>query len=846
MNRAVIQLVAATRLEKAAFWQQTLLGQSLRQPQHREITPHICYKNHQALAITYNAAIEAASAGTVLVFCHDDVDLGPKPFRPLLEAALRRFDLVGVAGNQRHQAGQVAWWMDPGSGGWDLPFLSGALQHGSPDQALLKVYGPLPMPVQLLDGVLLAIRATDLQATGLRFDPDFPFYFYDLDFCRSARRAGLSLGTWPLPLTHAKGSLDFNKTWLRDPQKYLQKWNELNRVGGEPSGNGSVAPASESARVHSNRGIRLHRQGDFDAAQRNYGEALRLDPTLQVAGDNLLQLALQLRSLGRSRQALDAMRVILRATPQRPDLLLQLGITLMDLGRVEAAVPCFRRLLNHEPRQREGHYQLGQALAVLGHTEAAIVQFETNLALDPDAPEVLLQLEMLRLSLCDWDNYEERMARLVARLENHAQSVSDAAAAVLVPPLSLNLVPAPLALHRRLGERWATPTSRNMASLRMPPPTPRRRDRRLRIGYLSADFRDHAMGGLIHGLFTHHDRRQFEVFAYSLADREDPYTDAIRRGVDHFHPVAQESNEMIAALIRADGIDVLIDLMGHTHHSRPSVLAMRPSPRQLHYLGYPGPVGADWLDGVIADNWLIPPEHERHYRETVHRLPWAFVSSAPLDATAAPLPGPCRSTLGLATNAVVYACFNRPEKITPFIFAAWLEVLRQVPGSLLWIINDQPRVEERLRARLMKAGLESNRLVCTSTVPSAVFAQYGGLADLLLDTSPYGSGATAVTALAAGLPLLTWPGQTFAARMGASLCASAGLEELICPSYDVYLESAITLGRKPEELLRLRQRLLEGKGSLPLFNTAAWVKNLERLLLSLHEADLPSANSPEQ
>jgi predicted O-linked N-acetylglucosamine transferase (SPINDLY family) len=465
--------------------------------------------------------------------------------------------------------------------------------------------------------------------------------------------------------------------------------------------------------------------------------------------DRLLALALLLRSQGRSHQALEALRMILRATPQRPDLLLQLGSTLMELGRVEAAVPCFRRLLRQEPQLREGHYQLGQALAALGHTEAGIAALETALALDREATEVLVQLEMQRLSLCDWDDYGGRMARLVMQLETLSQANTGDAGAGLVPPLSLNLFPVPLALHRRLGERWAEPTSRTMAPLRLPPPPPHQPGERWRIGYLSADFRNHAMGNLLHGLFSRHDRRRFEVFAYSLADVCDEVTEVIRRGVDHYALVASDSSEVIAERIRADGIDVLIDLMGHTHHGRPSVLALRPAPLQLHYLGYPGSLGADWIDGVIADAWLIPPDHEIHHHETVHRLPWGFVSSGPLpdlDAPTQPLapeqpldseqplapnnatptrasttptpPPPSREAVGLPSEAVVYACFNRPEKITPAVFESWLEILRQVPGSVLWIINDQPRVEERLRAQLTAAGLEPQRLLFSPKVES--------------------------------------------------------------------------------------------------------------------------------
>ena len=906
---SLIQLVSVTRLEEASFWSDTLLGRSLRQPQHRQLVARIRFANHQPFAIAYNAAIESAPSGAVLVFCHDNVDLGPEALGPQLEAALTRFDLVGVAGNQRHQSGQAAWWLNPRSFGGDDPLLSGALSHGRSGAAQQKGYGPAPMPVQQLDGVFLAARSDTLQHSGVRFDPSLASPHDDLAFCRSARRAGLSLGTWPLPLLRASGAepagmasdqaqlqqlyrsaraQDEAHAWAEAERLYrllleqapahgatrLQLAKVLHRQGrdnealalldglldGPPAGDGMpaatealTAAAPLRARAHTNRGALLHLRGDLDAAQRDHGEALRLDPGLKIAGDNLLTLALRLRGQGRSHQALEALRMILRATPQRPDMLLQLGITLMELGRVEAAVPCFRRLLRQQPQFSEGHYQLGQALAALGHTEAGIAELEAALALAPEATDVLTQLEWHRLSLCDWIDYDNRASRLRQRLEAYAEARDGS----LLPPLTPSLFSLPAALHRRLGERWAEPTSRSLAALRLPPAPPRQPGERWRIGYLSADFRNHAMGNLLHGLFTCHDRRRFEVFAYSLADDSDAVTEVIRNGVDHYAIVAAESSEAIAQRIRADGIDVLIDLMGHTHHGRPGALALRPAPLQLHYLGYPGSLGADWIDGVIADAWLIPPEHEIHYRETVHRLPWGFVSSGPLPDPAASVqpfaaerdtptrastaiapPPPSREALGLPLDAVVYACFNRPEKITPAVFDGWLEILRQVPSSVLWIINDQPRVQERLRARLAAAGLEPERLVFSPRLESAAFGQVCALASLLLDTSPYGSGATAVTALAAGLPLLTCPGDTFTSRMGASLCAATGLEELICSSPEAYQERAIALGRQPAELDRLRRQLLERRSELPLFDTAAWVGHLEALLERLLVAEV--------
>ena len=871
-----------------------MLGQCLTRKEHHNYGSNIRYSNSESLAITYNSAIEGSAPDTVLVFCHDDVDLGPENLGTQLQDALDRFEVVGVCGNQRHQCGQVAWWLDPHSGERDLAYLSGAIRQGSLRSATTAVFGPTPMPVQSLDGVFMAARADTLQRASVRFDPRFDFHHVDLDFCRSAIQAGLSLGTWPILLLRGDTEVIAGESWDYSEKLYRRKWGEVNTSQlpvssqKQPQGIFGMARDAEKAhawpeaerlysqllllqpshypaqlrlanvlhrqnrrieavrclnallqttdsscsielraRAHTKRGVLRQLQGELDAAVADHSEALRLHPELTIAGDNLLALALQLRSLGFTHQALEAQRVVLRATPRRPDLLLQLGNTLMELGRVETAIPCFRRLLSQKPQMPEGHYQLGEALAAMGHTEAGIKALKTAHNLNPNAADVLISLEWHRLSLCDWDDYDYRANRLLKQLKRYAESSQGS----LVAPLRASLFELPPLLHRRLGERWSEPTSSRMSDRCFPPHTSHKISQRLRIGYLSADFRDHAMGNLIHGVFSRHDRGRFEVFAYSLSDFADPISTAIRRGVDHFKVVATDNSEAIANQIRADGIDVLIDLMGHTHHCRPSVLAMRPAALQLHYLGYPCSLGADWIDGVIADSWLIPPDHESHYREKVHRLPWGFVSSGPVTEPSEPVAPPLsRQEVGLPEHAVVFACFNRPEKITPMQFACWLEILRQVPDALLWIINDHPLAQKRLHCQVAAAGLDSQRLVFTPTLERTMFSQACHLADLLLDTSPYSSGATAVTALAAGLPLLTCPGGNFASRMGASLCAATELHELICSTPEAYQQKAIDLGRKPAELQRLRRQLLERHEELPLFNTAAWVGNYENLL----------------
>lgn len=848
MPRNSVHIISATRSNEADFWLHSLLGRSLSQPQHCDLTARICFNNTQPLAIHYNASIDALDDG-ILIFCHDDVDLGASSLIPSLVAALACFDIVGVAGNQRSWPGQSSWWLKPNGIDFDYPFLSGAISHGLPDSAKLDVFGPTPMPAFLLDGVFIAVNINRLKSSNLRFDQRFAFHFYDSDFCKSAHLQGLSMGTWPLPLVHASGGSIANASFHEALVLFNSKWhnqeisNDITVLfkqarSFEQSSNWSDAEAIYCSLLDSlpnhpglllRYGSVLFSKGDFAAAVQPLRQALAIAPDLTRAADRLLAIAREFQLVGQLSDAIELQRFVLRAFPKRLDMLFDLGSSLMLQGKVDAAKACFSRLLKYSPQHSAGLHQLGLVEEALGNLEEAYLLQESALQLSPNNTEVLLCFELLCLQLCDWVNHEERFAVLQARILDWLAEPFGLA----LSPLRLLYLPFSLDIQRSICERWVMAQCNQLASRIVYPKLldySIKRNRRLRIGYLSADFRDHAMGSLIHGVFSHHDKSRFEVFAYALADINDVYSDLVQMGVEHFLVVAGLNDEQLAARISSDGIDILIDLMGHTHHNRIGVLARKPAAIQLHYLGFPGSLGCDFIDGVIADQWLIPPEHEYGYLERIFRLPWGFVSSpAPSLVPQAHIEKSSREQLGLLPEHIVFACFNRIEKINPHIFAVWMEILKVVPDVVLLLVLEQPIAKQRLSQQVANSGVDPERLFFSNKVSSAVFPELCCVADLLLDTSPYGSGATAVAALAAGVPLLTCPGNTFASRMGASLCAATGLEHLICSDFASYLDCAIGLGQNPAELGRLKRFLVDGRHTLPLFNTGAWVGHLEQL-----------------
>jgi predicted O-linked N-acetylglucosamine transferase (SPINDLY family) len=868
-----LQISAATRLDADAFASGTQLGRSLALPVHAGLERCLSFANSAPLAHTFNRGLAEAHDDSLVLFCHDDLWLGEAPLEPALSEALQSFDLVGQ------------------------------LRLGDSDSTSLGTHGPSPDLAVLLDGVFLAGRAGVLRRAGLAFDPQLPFYFYDLDFCRAAEQAGLRIGIGPRELIRFSGG-PFPPTWRASQVLYQHKWEPLDPA---PVGEQALRHAYALARAHQllshwhealagydavlaldpqhpralqQRALVLHQLERPHEALASLNQALALDPNNATALSNraILQeqlvdpvgteaslrqalalsphdselayrLAKLLVQLQRPLEAVEALRVVLRLDAHHEHALLQLGALLMELEQFGLARSAFRRVLARHPHHSQALFGLGQCLECLGDPEAALATFCRGLELANDDLDLLSIVEGTRLALCLWDDHDARMAHLAARLETHladgdgdgegeqeTEKEKENEKGSLAVPMRLLGLPLPLEIPRRVGARHAEQIVRAMAPLRLEPASPAPlAGRPLRIGYLSADFRCHAMGGLIHGLFAHHDRSRCVPIGYMLAGSHDRYTRSVAQGCERLRDASRLGSGDLARCIRDDGIDVLVDLMGYSHQGRPSVLALRPAPLQLHYLGYPASTGAPFLDGIVADPWLIPEALERGYSERVLRLPHAFVCSPILPAEPGePLPPlPTRAALNLAPDQMVFACFNRSVKFDPHRFALWMEILRAVPGSALLLVVADASTRKRLGQRAHGLGVDPERLVFAPRSPAAQFPELCRLADLFLDTPHYGAGATGAMGLQAGLPLLTCPGESFLSRMGASLCAAVAMEDLICADGEVYRDQAIALGRDRAQLQERRARLLDPASSLPLFDTAGWVRHWEQLLQGL-------------
>lgn len=534
--------------------------------------------------------------------------------------------------------------------------------------------------------------------------------------------------------------------------------------------------------VYFNLGVDLATENDLSGAEEAYRQALRLAP-------GFAQPRINLGLLYERRGDLDAAiaewgQVEEHSQPDQPNL---------EPTRLQA--------LNHLGRALEGAHRYAEALGYL----------TKSLSIDHNQPDVVHHMVFMRERVCAWPIYStvglvgpEMMRQCTSALA--MLSLSDDPEAQLEAALTY--------VKKKVHSD-------------VPPLAPEHpyQHEKIRIAYCSSDFCLHPVSMLTAELFELHNRDCFEVYGFCWS-REDgsPLRQRVIKAMDHFIRIDKLDDESAAKLIREREIDILIDLQGQTLGARANLLAFRPAPIQITYLGLPATTGLPSIDYVIADRFLIPEEHARFYSEKPLYLPDVYQVSDRKRLNGTP---PSRLDCGLPQDGFVFCSFNNNFKFTPDIFAVWMNILGRVPDSVLWLLSDNPWAEENLRKEAEACGISANRLVfCTRTSPEEYLARYS-LADLFLDTFPFNAGTTANDALWMGLPLLTCSGRSFASRMAGALLNAAGLEELITYSLDDYQEKAVSFASSNQDRQRIREHLEHVRESGVLFDTPRLVRALE-------------------
>ncbi|HEX3499912.1 MAG TPA: tetratricopeptide repeat protein [Stellaceae bacterium] len=573
--------------------------------------------------------------------------------------------------------------------------------------------------------------------------------------------------------------------------------------------NAATAKAIGDALRHA---ARLRAEGRSDEAARFYQTILAVQPTHQPALRALGGIALR---AGNHELAAACLGKAAERKKDDAGLSLQLAQALTALGRTDEAVSALQRVLRLKPKLLAAQLLLGANFGRLGQADAAIAHFRRALQIDPACAEAHVNLGsalLLKGSLVPAvEHYRRALALAPENLALHANFVP-----------SLNYLPeATNATIAAAAQAWGRLVPRHGRSAWRGAADP---ERRLRIGYISADLGDHPVAYFLESVLAAADRAMFEITCYSNRRDEDATSARLRRSVDHWRPIHGHGDESIATAIRQDGIDILVDLSGHTAGNRLAVFADRPAPVQCSWLGYFGTTGLAEIDYIIADRFAIPPGEEGFYSEAICRLPDSYLCFTP--------PPDIRPAAQTQTveRPVTFGCFNNILKINPAVVAAWSAILAAVPDSRLLLKTrqlDDPALGRALAEQFAAHGIAGERICCAGGAPrAALLAAYGDV-DIALDPFPYGGGTTTIEALWMGVPVISLRGDRFTARVGDSILTTAGLPELVAGSVAGYVARASALARDRSGLAALRAGLRDRLAASPLCDAPRFARNLE-------------------
>lgn len=485
-------------------------------------------------------------------------------------------------------------------------------------------------------------------------------------------------------------------------------------------------------------------------------------------------------------------------------------------SRYEDSLSMAQQALQRQPDHLEARLQRAEALNGLKRSYEAAQDMASLLMSRPDDFRVLIELACARCLSCDWTDEAQHLIRLRERILAGESVSSPFTLLALYDDPALHLLTA-----RSLIAKYHPPA--NLAG--NPQRSPARAEK-IRLAYVSADFHEHATAFLMAELFELHDRSRFELVAISYGPNDGSAMRARLEGAfDQFHHLPHLSDQQIAAFMRQLDIEIAVDLKGYTAHSRSGIFALKPAPVLVNYLGYPGSLGSNMYDYIVGDALVTPFSHADYYDEKIVQLPHSYQVNDRLRPIAVNTPS--RASQGLPDQGFVFACFNNNFKIRPGTFDIWMRLLQQVDGSVLWLLRDSGDVEANLRREAARRGVAPSRLVFAPRVNLPEHLARHRLADLFLDTLPYNAHTTTSDALWAGLPVLTCMGQGFAGRVAASLLHAVDLPELVTETAADYEARALALARNPEELAKVRAKLLAQRDSAPLFDTPLFARELE-------------------
>jgi len=597
--------------------------------------------------------------------------------------------------------------------------------------------------------------------------------------------------------------------------KQLERFEEALAYFGK-----AIAIKSNYADAFFNCGVTLYALKRYHEALNSYDKSIFINPGFAEAFNNRGNT---LHELKRYDEALRSYVKAISIKPNYVDSFNNCGNTLKELKRFDEALISYDKAIQIKSDCVEAFVNLGNTLTELRRFNEALASYDQAITIKSDYEWLFGAWLFVRMQTSEWSNLEEVLRDFQLNITNMKSVAFPFVVLALIDDLELSLIVARHWIEKKCqSNSLVAPIERNNVN------------KKIRIGYFSADFHNHATAFLMAELFERHDRNKFELFAFSFgAYSAGEMRKRLEKSFDKFIDVRFQSDQEVAELSRSLGVDIGVDLKGFTTGARTSIFAHRCAPVQVNYIGYPGTMAADFIDYIIADKILIPTESQKFYCEKVVYLPNSYqVNDSKREISNKNF---TRNALGLPEQGFVFCCFNASYKIIPSMFDTWMQVLKCVEGSVLWLFDDNDTSKQNLQREASNRGISPERLVFAKRMPLADHLARHRFADLFLDTHPCNAHTTASDALWAGLPVLTRIGESFAARVAASLLNAVGLPELITRSVDEYEQLAIRLASHPVEMEALKQKLSDERLSSKLFDTPLYVRHLEAAYTAMYD-----------
>ena len=559
---------------------------------------------------------------------------------------------------------------------------------------------------------------------------------------------------------------------------------------------------------------------DFSTALDFINKAIKINPNFAEAYNEQGNALNELKKL---EEAIKSYNNAININPKYADAYYNKGLVFHELKKLESAVQNYDKAIKINPKHIMSHNNKGFALQQLKKVDASLKSYNEAYKINPNFNFLFGKLIHTKNKLCKWETFDEDMNSLKEKLNKNKVAS--------LPFSILSLYDSPL-LQRKTSEMYIKETfpKKNISK----PITKSLANKKIRLGYYSADFYNHAMSYLLAKLFELHDKSKFEIIAFSFSpERDDEMSKRISNAFDQFIKVNFKTDKEISELSRELKIDIAIDLMCFTTNSRTGIFSEKCAPIQINYLGYPGTSGANFIDYIIADKNLIPKKNQKYYSENIIYLPNTYQVRDSTQKISNKIF--TKDELGLPKNSFVFCCFNQNYKITPSVFDIWMRLIRKVEKSVLWLIKDNDVAVYNLKKEAEKRGVKSDRIIFAKHMPVSEHLARHKIADLFVDTFPYTAHTTCSDALWSGLPVITRTGQSFASRVAGSLLNAVNLKELITKTEKEYEDLILKLAKNPNQLKEIKNKLKKNRLKTPLFDAKLFTKNIESAYTMMHE-----------